>query len=544
MRCIAEIRENIVGTLSPIVVKELRQAIKSRFLETGLLFLLCVQLLIIGIFLFTHSATWSFVAGRSLFSTLVCVLLGTCLLLIPAYTGIRLAIECSGSSINVLFNTTLRAWSIIWGKFLAALFLAVLLYSACVPFLTFICFMSGVDVPSLFVLMVLNFLVAAVSVQCALLIGCISSNWLLKTGIGFVWIVSMATAVFLFFKMMILPGGVLDSGVGSQFGSTSFWTVALFVVVSASVLIGLLGFLATAAISPLPANRALPVRLYVAVIWFITGLAAGICGVALESFTLIEAWACFHFLLYSVGFFVSVCERERLGRRVLRSIPRRWFPRPISFLFYSGSAGGVAWCSVMSFLTLFCVMQWYGIFYRLSIYDDFNHLTGQSLTTIMASVSGLVGSGGFPHKLSAKAHVDFISIALLSVPFAYSYALGASMMRRHFLSQRISAAYTWVIALILVFISTAIIPVILFLIFGNWETGWFIGSPVSLLLWLLDGDTGILDASAALAIPCAMMLSVLDRTWFLKQYNSFWPLYEKTQVDRRHMNSCTAVGSS
>ena len=145
--------------------------------------------------------------------------------------------------------------------------------------------------------------------------------------------------------------------------------------------------------------------------------------------------------------------------------------------------------------------------------------------------------------LSAKGRVDCMSIAALSVPFAYSYALGASMMRRQFLSQRVSGAYTWVIALILVFITTAIIPLILFLVFGSWETNWFIGSPVSLLLWLLDGDTDILNGAAVLAIPCAMTLSVLDRTWFLNQFNSFWPLYEKTQVDRRQMDSCSAVGT-
>lgn len=543
MRYIAGIRGNILGTLSPIVVKELRQAVKSRFLEIGLLFLLSVQLLTIGIFLYTYSATWSFDAGRTLFSILVCVVSGACLLSIPAYTGFRLAIDCSGSSINLLFNTTLRAWSIIWGKFFAALCLAVLLYSGCMPFLAFTCYLSGVDVPSLFVLMAFNFVVAAVSIQCAIFIGCLSTTWLLKAGIGMICLISMATAVFLFFKIMVLPGGMLDSGIGSRIGSTSFWMVALPVLAGAFALIGTFGFLATAAISPLTANRALPVRVYVTTVWFLTGLGAGCRGIVARDFAWVEAWACLHLFMYSIGFFVAVCERESLGRRVQRSIPRRWVPRPISFLFYSGSAGGVAWCSVMSFLTVFCVMQWYGVFYRLSIYDDFNHLTGTSLTAIISSVSSLVGSGGFPHMLSAKGRVDCMSIAALSVPFAYSYALGASMFRRQYLSQRFSGAHTWVIALFLVFITTAIIPLILFLFFGSWKTNWFIGSPVSLLLWLLDGDTGILNSAAALAIPCAMTLSVLDRTWFLKQFNSFWPLYEKTLVDRRQMDSCSAVGT-
>ena len=115
---------------------------------------------------------------------------------------------------------------------------------------------------------------------------------------------------------MVLPAGMLDSGIGSQVGSTRFWTFALPVLVSALAIIGIFGFLATAAISPLTANRALPVRVYVTAVWFLTGLGAGVWGIAVRDFAWVEAWACLHLFLYSIGFFVAVCERESLGRRV------------------------------------------------------------------------------------------------------------------------------------------------------------------------------------------------------------------------------------
>src|SRR5205823_4778714 len=76
------------------------------------------------------------------------ILLFTCLLFIPAYTGIRLAAERSDINVDLLFISTLRPRAIVRGKFVAALVLAVLIFSACTPFMTFSYLLRGLDVPS------------------------------------------------------------------------------------------------------------------------------------------------------------------------------------------------------------------------------------------------------------------------------------------------------------------------------------------------------------------------------------------------------------
>ena len=42
--------------------------------------------------------------------------------------------------------------------------------------------------------------------------------------------------------------------------------------------------------------------------------------------------------------------------------------------------------------------------------------------------------------------------------YTFSYVLAASLIRRNFLSDRVTGAYTWVIALVLLGITTTIIP--------------------------------------------------------------------------------------
>ena len=108
MTSITHILEYIGNSLNPIVIKELRQAVQGKFLAAVLLIFLGIQLLTVGLFLTNESVSWSFDAGRNIFKTLASMLLVICLILVPAYTGLRLAIERSDANVDLLFITTLR----------------------------------------------------------------------------------------------------------------------------------------------------------------------------------------------------------------------------------------------------------------------------------------------------------------------------------------------------------------------------------------------------------------------------------------------------
>jgi hypothetical protein len=498
MISITKCLETINDTLNPIVVKELRQAVQGKFFSVILMVFLGVLLLTMGLFLTQGSVSWSFDAGRDIFSMLLGILLGTCLLFVPAYTGIRLASERSDANVDLLFITALRPRSIIWGKFLAALVLTVLLYSACMPFMTFTYLLRGVDLPSIFILLALTFILAAVGIQCAIFLGCIPANRVFRLIIGVAWLVFLVVTVIpAFIALMIFPGALFSSGIGSQIGSWEFWRGALSVLFSGLTLISLLALLAIALISPLSANRALPLRIFVTGVWLLTGVGVAIWSIAINNIDPVAAWGSLHVLLYSIGLFIAVNERERLGQRVRQSIPRRRWLRLLAFLFYSGAAGGVVWSSLMIVLTLSSIVVW-----------------------------GIL----FPHMWSGGTTLNgFMGVMIVMGLYAFSYPLGASLIRRRFLANRVAGGYTWVIAIVLLGFTTMIIPLILFFASGTWEREWLIGSPVGVTFAFNVTDIHVLVFnSLKIASVCAVLVGVLSVPWFVRQIRNFQPPKQNT----------------
>ncbi|MCE2396645.1 hypothetical protein J4G02_19100 [Candidatus Poribacteria bacterium] len=489
MKSIRGIIEKMTDRLNPIVVKELRQAVQGKFLIVVLICFLCLQLLAMGIFLIIdESISVSFDAGRNIFQVLLVILFGTCLLFVPAYTGLRLATERADADVDLLFITTLRPRSIIWGKFLAGFVLTVLLYSACMPFMAFTYLLRGIDLPSIFVLLALDFIVVAVSLQGAILIGCFPANRVFKVILGVGWLV-LILAVFQLITLFSFF--LLRSGIGSQLDSWKFWRGALGVLGSGLALIGIFALLSIALISPVSTNRALPVRIFITAVWLLTGIGAAIWSIGVGNFVPIAVWAGSHILLHSIGLFIAISEREHLGWRIRRTIPRRPLLRPLAFLFYSGAAGGVAWSSLIIALTLLCMVGWLSAFPLMNTGSDMEE-----------------GIGG---------------LAVLGL-YTFSYVLSASLIRRTFLADRVPSAYTWVIALVLLGITTTIIPLGLFFLYGTWEKEWLVASPLGSML---SSNSDVMPLSLTIASFSVVFIGALSLPWFFSQFADFKPPREK-----------------
>ena len=486
MKSITQAFEKINDALNPIVVKELRQAVHGKFLIIVLMLFLVVQLFTMGIFLANESASLSFNAGRTIFVVLSSILLATCLLFVPAYTGIRLASERSDANVDLLFITTLRPRSIIWGKFLSALILTILLYSTCMPFMTFTYLLRGIDLPSIFILLALNFIIIAVGIQSAILIGCIPTNRVFKAILGVIWLV---TTVGVFVSTRFLSAELLNAGIGSQFNSWEFWRGALSVLGGGAALIGILVLLSVALISPLSTNRALPVRVFVTTVWLLSGVGMAIWAITINQFYPIGLWASLHIFLYCIALFIAISEREHLGQRVRQSIPREWVLRPLAFLFYSGAAGGVVWSSLMIFLTLLIMVVSPIVFPNMQYADD------------MEPIGTLAAMG----------------------LYTFSYALAASFIRRALLANRVASSYTWIIGLILFVIASTIIPLLLFFASGKWTEEWFIASPFGSFTGLYNGNEDLLWGSVAIAGISAVVVGFLSLPWLIKQIADFRP---------------------
>jgi ABC-type transport system involved in multi-copper enzyme maturation permease subunit len=105
---------------NPIVIKELRQGVRS-WTVTGMLLLFLVVLFIASLgFLVTQSFDVSpnMGLGSSMFSTFVVILAGASVFFIPLYTGVRVAVERVEHNQDLLYVTSLSPARIIFGKFL------------------------------------------------------------------------------------------------------------------------------------------------------------------------------------------------------------------------------------------------------------------------------------------------------------------------------------------------------------------------------------------------------------------------------------------
>lgn len=479
--------------LNPIVVKELRQAVQGRFVAAALLLLLTIQLAAVGIYIVSNGDfAGQFDAGRTAFMFLLAILMGVCLIFLPAYTAIRLAIE-RDTNVDLLFVTTIKPSAIVWGKMFAALTVTVLIFSACMPFMVFTYWLRGIDLPSIFVLMAASFLVVTVAIQLATFVACIPASRVFKVLLSLFVLLTFPQAYVATLSWSYYS---LTSGIGSRLGSWSFWEPALTAIIIAAAVIGLLFSLSVALIKPVSANRALPVRLFLTSTWLVSGVAAAIIAYYENDNAPLSVWSVLNVIIFAAGFFVAVSERERLGPRVAREIPHSGLRLPVFFLF-SGGASGVAWCSLMSLLTY-------------------------------AGIALLANNSAAFHSVRSTKDSQ-IWVAGLPL-YALAYSMTALLVRRRLLARWLGAKHTWLVAALLL-IAGCIIPFLIgyLLVFGNYpntdEIGiWLVTNPF--MLGVKSHQTTFLVFAAG----WSLLAVLLNLDWFIDQVKAFkpWGAVEKS----------------
>lgn len=500
--------------LNPIVVKELRQAVKSRIVIAALMLFLLLELVILLLSLSWDQNrmmdTMNLQIGRRIFEFLQGILLGTCLLLIPTYAGIRLASEHSDTNVDLLFISTLRPRGIIAGKLQASIVLILLIFSACAPFMTFTYLLRGIDVPSILLLLVLDFLVVLLATQGAIFVGAIPANTGLKLMLG---LAGLGVLVTLFGSILGFSIELLDLGLGSRMDTLEFWLIAGAVVLAIVATMGLLFTWSVAIVSPPSANRALPVRLYMLGFWLITGIVAALLTRHFRSPAALYIWEWPIMALLCAQIVVSINEREQWGLRVRRTIPRFGLLRAPVFLLYSGAAGGV--------------MLWL-------------LLIGLTLLFLHVPLNSWIESSPFVDRFETELGSRTTFTLLLIALYTFDYSMTAVWLRSVLLVGRLKATFTWMLALILWGLGSTL-PFLALFLFNNqeWRMGqvspwWQISNPFSTILTCWE------DRSAeALAFrwPCLLFLSMWGLLvllgclpWMIQQMRRFRPLEKEALV--------------
>jgi hypothetical protein len=467
--------------INPIVVKELRQAVQSRFVIAALLTLLSVQLAAIGIYILASGASlFSFDAGRQSFMMLFNIMQVICTVFVPLYTGARLAAERSDINVDLLFITTIKPSSVITGKMFAAMTLTALIYSACTPFMAFTYFLRGIDLPSIFISLCIGFVAVMACAQGAIFVACIPVNRAFKIIFG---LIAMIVFGLICFGTVLWVNEILRRGVTGR----DFWQVITVVSLVIAFLIGLFFMLSVALIMPVAANRALPVRLFITTAWLLAGAAAlGDSLIEKHNWPVVVWMVAFEIVL-ALALFAAVSERDQPGRRVLRSIPKSLPGRAGVFFFFSGAANGIAWASVMIVLTLAIAWGWVKSFPRHNNLGDL--------------IDGAKWMGG---------------VCL----YFFCYATTGALLRR-FLFSRIGTELTWLISAALLILGVSAPIMIGYILFYDeqwWaenHAAWLVGNPFA---W---DDKGHRVLYATVAGVWAALAAAMSLPWFIARVRSF-----------------------
>ena len=478
--------------LNPIVIKELRQAVRS-WAVTGMLLLFLTVLFLASLgFLVTQSFSVdvNMQLGGSMFAAFMVILACASVFFIPLYVGIRVAVERQENNPDLLYVTALSPGSIIRGKLLCGAYMALLFFSACMPFMAFTNLLRGVDLPTVFFILVYLFLVVCAANQIAILLACVPTSRPFKILLalaGFIasfWIViPLVTVSFEFMR----------SGVGVMMSERNFWIGAISVVGVGTALVGLLYVLSVALISPLSANRALTVRIYITIIWLLGGVLSMAWMVRTSRTEIIFIWAYITFALMIFSLLVTISNSDAISLRVRRDIPRSRLKRAVAFLFFNGAAGGLIWVALISGLTFFVANIW---------------LTGAAF--------------------SSADKVSFSEFYSTTMAYAFAYALMALFIHRKFLARRppklagllaVMLAAAWALApsIILFFLNRL-----------SWESieGLQLGNVFNVTS-LRDNDQRIYHQYFAFAWLLVML--AINAKWFLRQVKNFRPLVHMTQ---------------
>ena len=510
--------------LNPIVVKELRQAVKSRLVVAILMLFLGIQLFLLGVFLVNREArgemavVWT--AGAEAFLIQQIILLWTIAIIVPAYAAVRMGAERSDHNVDLMFSSTLSPGSIVWGKFFATLLLGMLVFSACAPFMTFTYLLRGIDIPTILTTLAMDLLAMLFSTISALLLASLPGTRVLKfvyCFIGFLFL------VWLTFMLSFASFALVEDASGLE-ATIEYWPVTACFVAGLFAVMGLFYSYAVAVISPPTSNRMFPVRLFLAGLVVVT-----LTAVAVSSFFVVPdirfaPVIMFLFLITPVLFFqlwISICEREHLGPRVLRAIPRSALLRPFAFLLFTGSAGGVLFSALAIGASLgFCALL------------------------LRASPSS---ASPMSNRTEEMAWLALLVHGLLAL-YVYCYGQSAVLIRHYLLGNHIRPGFTWVIAALLIGLGTTLPPMVAYFAYNdqmryNNDIGWwYVPNPfIGYLELFTDGRrSGYRYADfdticVWFLATWASLVTLLSMPWVAEQIRAFHPPRSKPETGNEEL---------
>ncbi len=331
-RYFASFEQFVDNRLNPILVRELRQMVRSRFivamlnLYIGLLVFVCLSTVAFSTFMQQEGA------GLNLFGVLATIMGIATFFVVVLYTGIVASSERINA--DLMYSSAIKPWQIVLGKFESGLLLSLLLFSAVFPFFTLAYLLRGLDLLTFLRTVYLIFLLLHTFNSVVIFVACAIRTTVQMVFVGFL-------LVFPFFY--VVSGTLLSFSVSPIFGGV--WDTILTVTLFALSIIGFFLIGAIVIVSPASSNRMLPMRLFLS-LWFLLSLGfvlyfRSIWGAGFVDS--LDMWCVLHLGLLAAYIPFLTSERDEWNFRIRRTIPRVSLFRLFVFPFYTGAACGFVW---------------------------------------------------------------------------------------------------------------------------------------------------------------------------------------------------------
>ncbi len=308
--------------LSPMLVKELRQGVRTRLFVAIFILLQVAMLLDLSLSLLVAANHLDASEGTVFFWIVVSV---PTLLVVP-FTGLgAINSEVRANTLELIFLTRLTTFRIVFGKWLALFSQSLLLVCATLPYLVLRYFMGGVNLAGELLLLFTMLIGSALLIAATVGLSAFPTRVIRP--------LAAVGGIFLFFAALnIFFDGFLRSGLGSTLPS---WTGIGATLVWSTLLVLLTIHAGAIRIAPPAENHAGVMR---ALTW--AGLAlAVVLELAVGRYYLMTGSA----FVVAVGVCaVAVCEQPRAVPSVYRPFVRWGLPgRIVGRLFYPGWPAGV-----------------------------------------------------------------------------------------------------------------------------------------------------------------------------------------------------------
>ena len=357
----------MLDRLNPVLIKELRQMVRSRSLVVSLLFFLGALMAMAAGMLALASTSAAKVAvpdelpvGMIFFFCVFGLLGFITTLVIPFAVLNRIAREREPGRADLQYATPLPPRAFVDGKALCGAVIAAFFVCAALPFLLAAYILRGVGLGLIAVAAFSSVLNAAIISYVAVLFGATKWSPLAKR---------VAFFLALYFGVGNLGFGVLAAFMAALFGSLAGssgptpvamwfssgrtpWALGALVTIPCLAITWYVRAFAISLLTPVNFNRARPVRQAEAVIWFASFIVLAFAVNLPDGGNILLFWTGFWALFFGVRLLMSVSTPRGYSRRVRSEIAGTGLRRALQYPVFDGGENGVVFHLLMGLATL------------------------------------------------------------------------------------------------------------------------------------------------------------------------------------------------